>query len=55
MAEGNAMRPERCAGKGWENSIKMHRFCVQYTEMVAHLDTMGKKAGKLKGTDKRNG
>src|SRR5256884_8933448 len=52
MAEGSAMRPEWCAGKGWE---KMASRCIASAgsrrEMVAHLDTMGKKVGKLKGTD----
>src|SRR3989441_1979025 len=52
MAEGSAMRPEWCAGKGWE---KMASRCIASAgsrrEMVAHLDTMGKKVGKLKGID----
>jgi|GEM_PF-3089828 len=38
-----------------ENGIKMHCLCVQCREMVAHLDTMGKKVGKLKGTGNRDG
>lgn len=41
--------------KDGRNGIKMHCFCVQCREMVAHLDTMGKKVGKLKGTGNRNG
>src|SRR5437764_14714497 len=36
-----------------ENGIKMNCFCVQYTEMVAHLDTMGKKVEKHEGHEQQ--